>query len=392
MPLTRRRFSQSLLGAGAVGSLGPFAGCAGGAAPGGDGFESLDAIARRKGMRFGNAMGITASGQRGSSRFHDTAYRELVARECGMLVAENETKWQHLAPRQGVYDFAAADEMFAWARSRGMLIRGHTLIWQDPKWLPQWVNQHDFGSRPALESERLLREHVDRTCSHFGNDVISWDVVNEAVDPETGALRKNVFSARIGGHEQMALMFELARQYAPHAQLVYNDYMNWGGGNATHRDGVIKLLQDLKRRGAPVHALGLQAHIGSWAESRGNADNRAQEREWRQFLDEVSGIGLELLVTEFDAHDRYLPADIATRDAAVAAAAREWLDVTLSYPRLRSFLTWGLADHVSWLQDGWPRSDGLPKRPTPYDEQLRPKPLRQALADAFRAMPARTAA
>ena len=84
-------------------------------------------------------------------------------------------------------------------------------------------------------------------------------------------------------------------------------------------------------------------------------------------------MGLELLITEFDVHDLYLPADTAARDAQVAAMAKGWLDVTLSYPRLRSMLTWGLADSVSWLQDFMPRADGLPKRPTPYDANLQPK-------------------
>jgi len=44
-------------------------------------------------------IGISASGSRGKSRFHNDAYRALMERECGVLVAENETKWQSLRPR-----------------------------------------------------------------------------------------------------------------------------------------------------------------------------------------------------------------------------------------------------------------------------------------------------
>jgi endo-1,4-beta-xylanase len=124
--------------------------------PDGDAGESLDAIARRRGMRFGNAIGISGSGSRAKSRFHDERYRALMQRECGVLVAENETKWQHLRPSPGVFRFAQADEMFAWARQQGMLVRGHTLMWQPPKWMPKWVNEHDFGAQPAKEAERLL--------------------------------------------------------------------------------------------------------------------------------------------------------------------------------------------------------------------------------------------
>ena len=102
-------------------------------------------------------------------------------------------------------------------------------------------------------------------------------------------------------------------------------------------------------------------------------------------------MGYDLLITEFDVNDRQLPADVAARDAGVAAIARDYLDLTLSYPRCRDFLLWGLADHVSWLQQ-WPdarRADGLPQRPTPYADDLRAKQLRETIAYALKVMPPR---
>lgn len=351
--------------------------------------ESLKELASRKGMRFGNAIGIL-NDKTSTTHFRNPAYRALMARECGVLVAENESKWQALQPKPGPHDFGPADELFAWAKQSKMLIRGHTLVWQDAKWLPQWVNQHDFGAQPVKETERLLREHIAAVCGHFGKDVYSYDVVNEAIDPANGALRKNVLNQRMGAVEQIDLAFRLARAHAPHAQLVYNDYMGPNKDSARHREGVLKLLADLKKRGAPIHALGVQSHIGAW----GAGDAGARERgllEWRKFLDEASGMGLDLLITEFDVSDRAMPADIAERDAQVAAVARDFLDLTLSYPRCRDFLLWGLSDDVSWLQS-WKdakRPDGLPSRPCPYDAQLRAKPLRTAIADALSSMPMR---
>ncbi|CAN7705422.1 endo-1,4-beta-xylanase [Pseudoduganella sp. LjRoot289] len=343
--------------------------------------ETLNAIARRKGLRFGNAIG--------GRPFEDTAYRALMARECGVIVAENETKWQAIQARPGQFNFAAADKVFAWAKSEGMQIRGHTLVWQPAKWLPQWVNEHDFGSQPVREAERLLRGHITKVCGHFGKDIYSYDVVNEAVEPESGGLRRNVFTERLGAVEQIDLAFRIAREQAPHAQLVYNDYMRWDAGSAKHRKGVLELLRALKARGTPVHALGLQSHIGSWDES--NTSNGEAMLEWRRFLDEVTAMDLDLLITEFDVNDRKLPAALPARDAGVAALARDYLDVTLSYPRLRDFLLWGMADHVSWLQswDEAPRLDNLPMRPTPYSATLQAKPLRQAIAAALQTMPPR---
>ncbi|WP_457425765.1 endo-1,4-beta-xylanase [Roseateles sp. P5_E7] len=383
MSLSRRSVTQALaLGAGGVASLG-LGGCA--TMPASE--PTLDQLARSKGMRFGSTLGSIGR----TSRFHDVAYRELTGRECSVLVAENETKWQALRPDPSKpYNFAPADEMFAWAKGRGMALRGHTLLWLEPKWLPAWVNALNYGASDGEAARRVLAEHIRTTCGHFGDSIESWDVVNEAISPETGEMHRNVFSTPLGGVEQIDLAFRLAREHAPKAQLVYNDYMSWGHGSAKHRAGVLKLLAELKRRGTPVQALGLQAHISNWVKPGDPVDVPAQRSaEWRRFLDDVQALDLDLLITEFDVNDRGMPADIAQRDAAVAAYARDWLDVTLACPRLRRFLCWGLVDKHSWLQGFDPREDKLPKRALPYDDQLNPKPLRTAIADALRAMPAR---
>lgn len=331
--------------------------------------ETLKDLAARKGLRFGNAIGA----------HNKPDYRALMARECGVIVAENETKWQAVQPMPGPHRFEKADQLFAWAKENKMQIRGHTLVWQDARWLPAWINK---GVRSSEEAERLLREHISAVCQHFGDSIYSYDVVNEAVNPADGALRSNVLTERLGALEEIDLAFRLAHENAPHAQLVYNDFMGPSADNARHRAGVLKLLADLKKRGTPIHALGLQSHIGGGDRTL---------RDWRAFLDEVSGMGFDLLITEFDVNDRHLPADITVRDKEVAALARDYLDLTLSYPRCRDFLLWGLADNVSWLQT-WKeakRADGVPMRPCPYDAKLQAKPLRTAIADALRSMPPR---
>ena len=181
----------------------------------------------------------------------------------------------------------------------------------------------------------------------------------------------------------MDLAFHAARAQAPRAQLVYNDYMSWEAGHEAHQAGVLRLLAGFKARGVPVDALGVQSHIGS-----GNADDSvgfdtAREDNWRRFLDEVVAMGYDLVITEFDVHDKNLPADVATRDAAVAELGGRYLDLMLSYPQLGDVMCWGLCDRYSWLQNIWPRADGLAKRPTPYDDAYRAKPLRGAIASAL---------
>lgn len=381
MAMTRRAtLAAAVAAATAPGAAAAPAGAAGPAPA-----EPLDSLARRKGLRYGSAVG----GRRGAA-LPEPEYLALVARECGVVVHENALKWQALRPSERDFRFDEADALARWARDQGLGLRGHTLLWHAPRWLPEWLNRHDFGATPGLEAERLLATHIARVCTRYGRQIDSYDVVNESVDPDTGALRDNVLAPHLGPLGQVERAFHLAREHAPHAQLVYNDYMGWGRHSARHRAGVLQLLQQLRSRGVPVQALGLQSHLASAEGGRFITPGSEDERDWRRFLDEVTGMGLDLLITELDVNDRHLDPDPARRDAQAAALLRGYLDLTLSYRQLQVVMSWGLADHHSWMRSWWPRDDGLPKRPAPYDDQLRPKPLRDAIAAALAAAPVRT--
>lgn len=356
---------------------------------------ALNALAREKGLLFGSCVGTGPSGAPGSSfegkrahSFDDPNIRALMIAECGMMVPENELKWYVLRPSAAEFDFRRADILLDFAAEHSLAVRGHTLLWNSPKLFPAWFETYDFGARPRLEAERLLREHITKVCGRCGTRIFAWDVVNETIDPETGKMRETVFTKYLGS-EVIDIAFQAAREAAPHAQLVYNDYMSWGPKNARHRAGVLELLERLKKNGVPVDALGVQSHIGPGATDVTSSFGATDRKDWRQFLDAAIGMGLDLAITEFDVGDQGMPADIATRDRDVAAMARDYLDLMLGYPALRYVMAWGLVDRYSWLEDRWPRTDGLRKRPCPYDDAYQPKLLREAIANAFRAAPRR---
>jgi len=242
------------------------------------------------------------------------------------------------------------------------------------------------GWNPAgSDAERLLSTHVQTVCRRYGTRIYSYDVVNEAVQPETGEIRDTNVTRALGGEQFLDLMFHTARVEAPHAQLVYNDYMSWerSSEGETHIKGVLKLLEGFRKRGTPVDALGVQSHIRLLKPLSVAGTVRESEGPWRRFLDEVTGMGYQLLITEFDVNDRMAPTRIATRDRMVADYAQAYLDVMLSYPQLRDMLCWGMSDRFSWLEGFDPRADKARKRGTPYDASFRPKPLRGAIADVF---------
>ena len=376
MKLTRRQAVAG--GAAAVASAAIAGRGTGRTVPG----NSLDAAARRSGRRFGSAVAWAPAGADAGS-FNNPRYAALLERDCELLVPENQLKWQWVRRSPGGFDFRAFDAIADYAAGHRFSLRGHTLFWTPTKWYPKWLAETHFGS--AGEAEKLLTEHVRTVCSRYGEQIYSYDVVNEAVQPETGEIRDTNVTRALGGQAFLDLMFHAARDAAPHAQLVYNDYMSWEltGEDQTHARGVLKLLEGFKKRGTPVDALGVQSHIRLLKNAPVSRIVRESEGPWRRFLDEVVGMGYQLLITEFDVNDRMAPTDVVIRDRMVADYGRAYLDLMLSYPQLRDVLCWGLCDRYSWLDGYDPRTDKTLKRGTPYDVNFRPKQLRQSIASAF---------
>ena len=119
------------------------------------------------------------------------------------------------------------------------------------------------------------------------------------------------------GDRAMADWFKLARQAAPGAKLLLNEYgiLSSGGGVGTSNQRLLEdQLKALISASAPIDAVGLQAHF-----SEGNLTGPKQL--WR-ILDRYASLGLEVQVTEFDfaTSDEQLQADF-TRDFLTAVFA-----------------------------------------------------------------------
>jgi endo-1,4-beta-xylanase len=354
---------------------------------------SLDALAKAKGFTgFGSEMDAATDDV--AQSFNDAGVRAIQIRECGILVPGNEMKWTALMPDPKDYTFYQADRMVDWARDNNMLVRGTTLLWNQTQYLPKWLANYDFGTRPATEAEGLLRDYITNVCTHFGTRVFTYDVVNEAVNEFTGELWDTVFTKYLGP-EAIDICFDAARKAAPHAKLVYNDFVSWGAGHAKYREGVLRLLSRLKANKVPVDVYGVQSHIGQGISPESltsNTFNAADQAIWKQFLDAISGMGFRLAITEFDVLERGTPSDIVERDRQIADLAHRYLDFMFAYRNLDYMMAWGMVDHYSWLQEpDWDarRPDGMLKRPTLYDDNYQPKSLRQTIAAAFRNAPPR---
>jgi endo-1,4-beta-xylanase len=336
---------------------------------------SLAELAAAKGMRFGSEVSAIEGG------YTHPEVAALLIRECKVIVPENELKMYIIQKEQGPYNFAPADGILGFCKANGMAMRGHTLWWARDEFTPQWLLKHDFGKNPKVAAEKMLREYTAKVIDRYGTNIVSWDVVNEVIDPATGEIRKGVFT-NILGMDALRIVFAVARERLPKTELVYNDFMCWEADHRLHREGTLKLLRWFREQKLPVDALGIQSHIGYGKEMQGG-----EHEQWKKYLDDVASMGYQMLITEFDVNDRYVEGSIAERDAAVAKLAREYLDITLSYKQIKDVLLWGITDKYSWLAPR--KKDGRRIRGTPYDDNFQLKPLREAIAAAFNSAPSR---
>jgi endo-1,4-beta-xylanase len=287
--------------------------------------------------------------------------------------------WDEVEPRRGADDFKDADRMLAWAQAHGQAFRGHALVWGEraPKWFAELSGRDDAVS--------ALQSHIRRVCGHFAGKVQSWDVVNEAIQTYSGRpdrLRPSVFLDKIGP-DYLDIAFRTAREADPKALLVYNEFgVEFDmPDNAEKRDVLLGLVDGFKKRGTPIDAIGIQSHLRTeWMP-------RFNDRVFADFLKAIADRGLKIMLTELDVADRSAPADIARRDAEVAAAYKRYLDVALANRAVTTVVAWGLSDRDSWITRGdlpaFRRTDGQAPRPLPFDKDLLPKPAYAAIAEAL---------
>ncbi|WP_203997942.1 endo-1,4-beta-xylanase [Micromonospora andamanensis] len=270
---------------------------------------TLGTAAAEKGRYFGAAVG--------TYKFNDNTYMTVLNREFNSLVAENEMKWDATEPQRGVFNYSAGDRIVNHARSRGMKVRGHTLLWHAQQ--PGWAQGLSGG-----DLRNAAINHVTQVASHFRGQIYSWDVVNEAfADGGSGARRDS--NLQRTGNDWIEAAFRAARAADPGAKLCYNDY-NTDGINAKST-GIYNMVRDFKQRGVPIDCVGFQSHLGTTIAG-----------DYQANLQRFADLGVDVEITELDVTQGGNQANIY---ATVTRAC-------LAISRCTGITVWGVRDCDSW--------------------------------------------
>jgi endo-1,4-beta-xylanase len=318
----------------------------------------------------------------------DPAYAALFAQEAGMLFTEDDLLWYRLKPTPTApLDFSFGDAAFAFAQSNAQSVFAAHCVWDEglgEGWPPDAL---------YFLTEQEARDHLYPTIqaevSRYAGQTKAWVVCNEVTDGRrkdaNGFWTVNPWWQTIGPTFAEEAFF-LANQEDPNAILIMNEFGTEQGSAATaKRTSVLNAIDYLQSVNAPIHALGIEAHLTYKGFSSGfNAT------AFRSFLSQVAARGLNIFITELDVLDDGLKANIAQRDAGVAQVYSTFLSAALQEPAVKIVVTFGLSDRYTWLQEDFPRTDGAARRPLPFDENLQPKPAYTAILNAFNAAPTRT--
>ncbi len=80
-------------------------------------------------------------------------------------------------PTEGDYRWGLKDDIVDWLTDAGIAVEGRPIVWYHPDVTPAWLAQKSFA-----EVMQYTERHARDLVGHYGDRVLSWEVVNEFHD------------------------------------------------------------------------------------------------------------------------------------------------------------------------------------------------------------------
>ncbi|WP_328471576.1 endo-1,4-beta-xylanase [Streptomyces sp. NBC_00448] len=309
---------------------------------------SLHTLAEAQGRYYGTAL-TTSDLANGN----ETA---IANAQFDALTPGNEMKWDTTEPGNGQYNFGPGDQIASYAKSHGMRVRGHNLVWQSQ--LPSWVS-----SLPTNQVQSAMDAHITTEVNHYKGQIYAWDVVNEPFNGD-GSFVNDVFYQAMGSN-YFAEALRTAHAADPNARLYINDY-GIEGENAKS-NAMYNLAKSLLAQGVPLGGIGFESHfiVGQ------------VPSDFQANMQRFASLGLDVAVTELD--DRIqLPASTANLQQQAADYSNVAKDC-LAVSRCVGISQWGVDDANSWIDGTFPGWGAA----TMYDRNFQPKPAYDSTVTAL---------
>ena len=301
----------------------------------------------------------------------------LVCREFNSITAENDMKPQPTEPKEGEFNWEAADKIADFARQNGIKLRGHCLMWHSQ--IGEWM----YNDNPTKEVfYQRMKNHIQAVVSRYKDVVYCWDVVNEAMTDDKNAVDPYRQSPmyKLCGDEFIAKAFQYAREADPKALLFYNDYNEC---DPVKSQRIYNMVKAMKQAGVPIDGIGMQGHYNIYGPSE--EDVEAPISKYSELVKHIHVTELDLRTNTEQGGQLHFARGEAKPQAPYIAALQEdqYNRLFRIFRRHRDVIDnvtfWNLSDRDSWL--------GVNNHPLPFDEHYQPKRSYSIIRD-FSTVPA----
>lgn len=245
------------------------------------------------------------------------------------ITPENAGKWGSVQSNAGsAFNWSTLDAIYDYAQSSGIIFKQHTFV---------WGSQQPGGNIGEADVKNWMQEF----CARYPNTPLI-DVVNEPPPHTTPAYDDSIGGGTNGNWQWIVNAFNWAREACPNSILILNDFNNieWGDQNQ-HFIDIVKTIQSA---GAPIDAVGAQAHGLSSGVSTDTMKNLITKLH--------NDTGLPVYITEYDINQG--------DDQAQLGKFQEHMPFFLETEWIHGITIWG------WIYGStWVASSGLIRNDTP---------------------------
>ncbi|WP_438022547.1 endo-1,4-beta-xylanase [Sorangium sp. So ce233] len=326
--------------AGTTGTGGAGTGSAGddGSGDGGSG-GSGDGGSGDSGTSSSGAGGSGGSGGASSRKFvgnitTNNAVRDDFARYWDQITPEVVGRWSTIETSRGVRDWSRLDPVYEYARDHGIPFMQNSFVWgaAGPSWL---------GRLPADEMRQAVRDWMQAFCERYP-DTEYIIVVNEPPPHTTPSFKNAIGGDGASGHDWIVNSFKWARELCPDSTLILNDYNNIEYEGEHGR--FVELVKTLLDAGAPIDALGAEAH----------ETYRLETDVVKGYIDGLAATGLPVYITEYDI-------DLADDDLQ-RQVMEEQFTIFYNHSAVKGITLWGYVVGTTWRSNtGLLHPDGTPR-------------------------------
>ena len=263
-------------------------------------------------------------------------------------------------------------EKLNWAKSQGMTLRGHPLMWHEV--LPDFMTDSE---RDTSDIEADIVSHVDRLLTNFP-EIDEWDVYNEAPGIKWRNKKEGVrrwFESVGGPSEVTEKMLRTARSSHPNGRYIVNHYTDL---DVEYEE----LIEHCLSVGADFEVIGIQTHMHT------EMDSIDEDRLWKALetygrfgkplhLSEISILSCERFsdwdsynawkdkVDAYDAKGKDRPTLPSTPELEryQAELTRDFYTLAFSHPAVEAIIWWTITDVEPWrgMPAGLLNTEGNPK-------------------------------